>query len=106
MESDTDTRLNALQSALIEMGGTILGGAITSLGASFMLFLCQFQYFAKFGFFMFLTIFLSFAYVFLFFAPLLAIIGPDKKCCAFCDLRPRTCRKRCAKNKGTVGVEV
>ena len=49
MESDTDTRLKALQSALIEMGGTILGGAITSLGASFMLFLCQFQYFAKFG---------------------------------------------------------
>ena len=49
MESDTDTRYEALHDALIEMGGTVMGGAVTSLGASFMLFVCQFQYFAKFG---------------------------------------------------------
>merc|ERR1712037_997123 len=81
------------------MGGTVMGGAVTSLGASFMLFICQFQYFAKFGFFMFLTIFLSFLYVFLFFVPLLAIIGPDKDCCAICDLRPKELKKRCGKKK-------
>jgi len=106
MESDTGTRLEALQDALIDMGGTILGGAITSLGASFMLFICQFQYFAKFGFFMFLTIFLSFIYVFLFFAPLLAIIGPDKNCCAFCDLRPKTLKQRFGGKKSAKIVQV
>jgi len=99
MESDTDTRYEKLHDALIEMGGTVMGGAVTSLGASFMLFICQFQYFAKFGFFMFLTIFLSFLYVFLFFVPLLAMIGPDKDCCAICDLRPQTLKKRCGKKR-------
>jgi predicted RND superfamily exporter protein len=105
IESGTETRLDALQDGLIEMGGTILGGAITSLGASFMLFICQFQYFAKFGFFMFVTIFMSFIYVFLFFVPLLAIIGPDKKCCACCDLRPKTLKKRCGGKKSAKIVQ-
>merc|ERR1712176_593047 len=81
MESKKGDRNSRVKNALTEMGGTVLGGAVTSLGASFFLLLCNFQFFAKFGVFMFLTIGLSFLFVFGFFIPVLLIIGPEEDCC-------------------------
>merc|ERR1711998_653049 len=66
-----------------EMGITVFGGAIPSIGASSMLFLCYFQNFLKFGAFMCLTIVLSWAWSMLFFLPAMAIAGPQGKCCSF-----------------------
>ena len=81
MESKKGDRESRVKNALTEMGGTVLGGAVTSLGASFFLLLCNFQFFAKFGVFMFMTIGLSFMFVFLFFVPILLLIGPEEDCC-------------------------
>ena len=81
MEAKKKDRESRVKNALTEMGGTVLGGAVTSLGASFFLLLCNFQYFAKFGVFMFMTIGLSFLFVFFFFIPVLLLIGPEEGCC-------------------------
>merc|ERR1712087_332741 len=81
MESKKTDRYSRVRNALTEMGGTVLGGAVTSLGASFFLFFCNFQFFSKFGTFMFLTIGLSFLFVFFFFVPALLIFGPQGDCC-------------------------
>merc|ERR1712032_713864 len=101
MESKKGDRESRVKNALTEMGGTVLGGAITSLGASFFLLLCNFQFFAKFGVFMFLTIGLSFLFVFLFFVPVLVLIGPEEDCCNLrmitqCD---RFCYCVCSRSK-------
>ena len=69
--------------AFTEMGVTVFGGAITSLGASAMLFLCYFQTFFKFGGFMFLTIMMSFIWSNLFFMSVLATVGPNGDTCSF-----------------------
>merc|ERR1712037_252529 len=74
MESKKGDRERRVKHALTEMG-------VTALGASFFLLLCNFQIFAKFGVFMFLTIGLSFMFVFLFFVPILLLIGPEEDCC-------------------------
>ena len=74
---------------------TVFGGAITSLGASLMLFLCWFVPFFKFGAFMFLTILFSFLYALFFFMPLVATAGPEGSTCRFpqlhscCEKGPR-----------------
>eukprot|EP00750_Incisomonas_marina_P031230 INCI7785.2.p1 GENE.INCI7785.2~~INCI7785.2.p1 ORF type:complete len:1466 (+),score=281.45 INCI7785.2:324-4721(+) len=78
VEADAVKRVDRVQLALYEMGSTVFGGAMTSLGASAMLFGCWIQYFFKFGGFMFLTIALSFLFCFLFFMPLMMICGPNR----------------------------
>jgi len=101
MEAKKGDRESRVKNALMEMGGTVFGGAVTSLGASFFLLLCNFQFFAKFGVFMFLTIGLSFLFVFLFFVPILLICGPEENCCNLrkigqCD---EFCFCRCSADK-------
>jgi hypothetical protein len=90
IEAKADDRLGRVGHASVEMGITVFGGAITSLGASFMLFLCYFQFFFKFGCFMFLTIFLSFAWAFLFFLPMAALCGPEGGFGSFAPCARRT----------------
>ena len=51
---------------------------LTSVLASLALFLCRLQFFAKFGFFMMITVFLSFVYASTFFVALLAVVGPER----------------------------
>jgi hypothetical protein len=53
MESAETSRKARTRSALAEMGITVVGGAITSIGASSMLFACWLSFLYKFGFFMF-----------------------------------------------------
>lgn len=83
MEAHGTTRPLRVQEAFAEMGITVFGGAITSLGASGMLFACYFQNFFKFGGFMFMTISLSFVYANFYFMPLLAWVGPEGNFCSY-----------------------
>lgn len=78
VEADAVQRIDRVRSALYEMGGTVFGGAITSLGASGMLFGCYLVFFKKFGGFMFMTIGFSFLFCFCFFLPLMLIMGPNR----------------------------
>lgn len=77
-KADAVYRRDRARLALYEMGSTVFGGAVTSLGASAMLFGCWIQYFFKFGGFMFLTIGLSFLFCFFFFMPLMVVCGPNR----------------------------
>ena len=43
-QADAVKRVDRVQLALYEMGSTVFGGAMTSLGASAMLFGCWIQY--------------------------------------------------------------
>jgi len=67
-----------VRTALGEMGITVLGGAITSLGASGMLFGCWLAFFQKFGGFMFGTILFSILWSLGFFMACMASFGPEK----------------------------
>jgi hypothetical protein len=58
------------------MGGTVVGGAFTSVGASLILFGCQLQFFYKFGAFMCITCFLSLVYSLGYFLALCILFGP------------------------------
>lgn len=83
MESSKASRSERVVDAFREMGITVFGGAITSLGASGMLFACWFQTFFKFGGFMFMTIGLSFVFSNFYFMPLLAWVGPEGDFCSY-----------------------
>ena len=82
IEAPATTRQERVQGSFAEMGVTVFGGAVTSIGASSMLFLCYFQMFFKFGGFMFMTITTSFVWANCFFMPLLSIIGPEGDSCS------------------------
>ena len=58
-DGDSATRITT---AFSEMGISVLSGMVTSVGASIPLFLCQLQFFKKFGTFICLTI--AFSWVF------------------------------------------
>jgi hypothetical protein len=79
----TPHRKERVSNAFGEMGVTVFGGAITSLGASAMLFACYFQTFFKFGGFMFMTILASFLWSNFFFMSVLSLIGPNGSICSF-----------------------
>ena len=53
------------------MGVSVLSGALTSLGASLLLFFCTLQFFSSFGTFFFGTIFLAWLWANFFFIPIL-----------------------------------
>jgi protein dispatched 1 len=78
VESPAESRAERTRDALTEMGVTVLGGALTSLGASFMLFFCLLQFFFKFGAFMFVTIFGSIMWSMFYFMSVCATIGPER----------------------------
>lgn len=77
MEAPFPDRVNRTKSALGEMGITVLGGAITSLGASAMLFACYLVFFKTFGSFMFFTITFSIVWAMGFFMAVMATFGPE-----------------------------
>lgn len=87
MESPFPDRNNRVRTALAEMGITVLGGAITSLGASAMLFACYLQFFQKFGGFMFGTILFSLLWALGFFMAAMATCGPQGNCGSILCLR-------------------
>jgi len=76
MESPKPSRADCVTDAFAVMGITS-SAAITSLGASGMLFACYVQTFFKFGGVMFMTISPSFVFANCYFMPLLAWVGPE-----------------------------
>jgi len=66
-KGDTYTRITT---AFGEMGISVLSGMVTSVGASIPLFLCQLQFFKKFGTFICLTIAFSWIFANFFFVSL------------------------------------
>lgn len=69
--------------AITKMGGTVVGGAVTTLGAAAFMLPCQLTFFYKLGLLIFTTILCSFCFSFGFVMPLLAAAGPSGDRCGF-----------------------
>ena len=65
-----------MQSAMKEMGGTIMAGTITTLGAGCFLFPATMIFFTQFAVMITSTICISFLYSMVFFAAVMHTIGP------------------------------
>jgi uncharacterized membrane protein YdfJ with MMPL/SSD domain len=76
-EHDFQNSLDRFSFAIEKMGGTVLGGAVTTLGAGLFMLPCQLVFFHKLGLLMVTTIFFSLLYSFGFVMPLLAAAGPS-----------------------------
>ena len=90
-EHDLQSSLDRFSFAIRKMGGTVVGGAVTTLGAGLFMLPCQLVFFYKLGLLMVTTIFFSLLYSFGFVMPLLAAAGPSGDQFAF---RPVTALKR------------
>ena len=76
-EHDLQSSLDRFSFAIRKMGGTVVGGAVTTLGAGLFMLPCQLVFFHKLGLLMVTTIFFSLLYSFGFVMPLLAAAGPS-----------------------------
>merc|ERR1711871_394497 len=63
--------------AFFEMGVSVLGGAMTTLGASLFLFGCQLLFFSQFGNFICITVASSFFVANFFYMALCSVAGPE-----------------------------
>ena len=85
VESTFPGRFKRMEDSLKQIGISVLGGAITTLGAGFFLFFCTIVFFTKFAILITTTIIFSLLFSTLFFSALSHIIGPQNKTG---DLRP------------------
>ena len=100
-EQDLQQSADRFSFAIRKMGGTVVGGAVTTLGASLFMLPCQLVFFHKLGLLMVTTIFFSLIYSFGFVMPLLAAAGPSGDQFAF---RPMSALKRMVfKVRGIMG---
>ena len=76
-EHDVRHRVDRFSFAIRKMGGTVVGGAVTTLGAGLFMLPCQLVSFFKLGLLMVTTISFSLLYSFGFVMPLLAAAGPS-----------------------------
>ena len=90
-EYDLQNSLDRFSFAIRKMGGTVVGGAVTTLGAGLFMLPCQVVSFYKLGLLMVTTILFSLLYSFGFVMPLLAAAGPSGDRFAF---RPLSALKR------------
>ena len=90
-EHDIQNSFDRFSFAIRKMGGTVVGGAVTTLGAGLFMLPCQLVFFYKLGLLMVTTIFFSLLYAFGFVMPLLAAAGPSGDRFAF---RPLSALKR------------
>jgi len=70
------TRFGKVQGALTHLGVSILGGAITTAGASIFLFFCHLYFFIQLGTMMFMNTTLALLFSMIFMPALLVIAGP------------------------------
>jgi hypothetical protein len=73
---DQPSREEKTRFALTHMGGTVIGGGLTTGLSGAVLFLCTLQFFTKMGTLLCWTILLSMAHALLFFMACCAVIGP------------------------------
>jgi len=71
------SRIDRFTYAAEKMGGTIIGGAITTSGSGCMMFFCQMVFFFKMGLLVCMTILFSVIYSLGFFMALCVLIGPE-----------------------------
>ena len=90
-EHDLQNSFDRFSFAIRKMGGTVVGGAVTTLGAGLFMLPCQLVFFHKLGLLMVTTIFFSLLYAFGFVMPLLTTAGPSGDRFAF---RPLSALKR------------
>ena len=90
-EKELQQSVDRFSFAIRKMGGTVLGGAVSTLGAGLFMLPCQLVFFYKLGLLMVTTIFFSLIYSFGFVMPLLAAAGPSGDRFAF---RPLSALKR------------
>ena len=90
-EHDLQNSLDRFSFAIRKMGGTVIGGAVTTLGAGLFMLPCQLVSLNKLGLLMVTTILFSLLYSFGFVMPLLAAAGPSGDRFAF---RPLSALKR------------
>jgi predicted RND superfamily exporter protein len=77
VEGQSMNRLEKSQSALSEMGISVLSSAITTLLAALILFFCNFYFFFQFGVFIFIVIGLSILSSLTLLMPVVMMIGPN-----------------------------
>jgi len=76
MEATDETREAKLVHAATMMGVTVVGGAITTFCSSLFMLACQLTFFARMCTLLSCTIGFSICYAFLFFMPVMALVGP------------------------------
>lgn len=80
LENTKKTRFLRCEEALLNMGISVVGGAITTIGAGMFLFGCQLIFFNKFGAILVLTIAFSVIISMTFFLACLHVFGPENEC--------------------------
>jgi len=80
-EADHKHRQRRLRFAMASMGTSITSGALTTLSSAALLFAATFEFFTKFGEFMFITISLSWLVANTLFPALVYYFGPTGHCC-------------------------
>ena len=76
-ESLHDTRYKKMRESLTYVGISIIGGAVTTMGASFFLFFCKLTFFLQFGILMSSTIGFSLFWSLFIFPSVMFILGPE-----------------------------
>jgi len=87
-------RGNRMQDSYYEMGATILGGSITTIGSGVFLFLATVTLFQKFAVLITVTIIVSFIYSMIFFGAIMHAFGPQGDTGNFVILIRKLCRKK------------
>merc|ERR1719301_130602 len=77
VHAEKNERSDKVQSALDEIGVSVLGGMLTSASAAAALMMCQLQFFHKFGVFLMLTVSISWIWANIGFMASMALFGPD-----------------------------
>ena len=70
-------RLGRTKDMLMEVGVSVLSGAVTTMGAAALLMFAQIIFFFQFGLFIFCTILFSICYALLLFSTFMALAGPQ-----------------------------
>ena len=76
-ESAAPDRAGKMRDSLTAMGVSVMSGAISTLMASMMLFVCSFNFFSTYGGFIFFVIFWSILWAMCFFPALMMTAGPS-----------------------------
>lgn len=71
------TRYDKARNAVHGVGVSVVGGAVTTMGAGLPLFFCVFDFFRSEGIFIFCTSASALVLSFIFLVPLLMIMGPE-----------------------------
>ena len=85
-EAGAPARYQKAQTALTEMGVSVVSGALTTMGAALPLLLAQFKFFTQFGNFIAIITFCSIAWAILYLMGLAMVCGPQGTDRLWCDI--------------------